>query len=55
MGYIDDILLEFGGDLSYHEILHMSYKEIGYLRNHRQTRKKKDGVITPKELGKSMM
>ena len=53
MGFIDDILLEFGGDLSYEDILHMSHKEIGYLRKHRRARKEK-GALTPKEVGKSM-
>lgn len=54
MGFIDQVLYEFGGDLSYHDILHMTHKELGYLRNHRR-KLKEAGAITPKELGKSVM
>ena len=34
--YVDDVLYEFDGQLSYSEICNMTYKEIGYLREHRK-------------------
>lgn len=43
MGYIDDILDEFNGQLSIQDIYHMTYKEIGYLRKHRAELIKKRG------------
>ena len=36
MGYVDMVLDEFGGQLSINDIYHMTYKEIGYMRKHRQ-------------------
>jgi len=36
MGYVDEVLEEFQGQLSIEDIYHMTYKEIGYLRKHRQ-------------------
>lgn len=36
MGEVDVILDEFNGQLSYSEILHMTKKELTYLREHRQ-------------------
>ena len=41
MGYVDMILDEFSGQLSITDIYHMTYKEIGYLRKHRQELNKK--------------
>ena len=41
MGYVDMVLDEFGGQLSINDIYHMTYKEIGYLRKHRQELNKK--------------
>lgn len=35
MNFVDDVLNEFEGQLSYETILHMTYKELGYLRKHR--------------------
>lgn len=42
-GYIDDVLYEFDGQLKYHDILNMTYKEIGYLMKHRKALKEKLG------------
>jgi hypothetical protein len=36
---VDDILYEFEGQLTYSEILEMTYKEIDILRKHRRSRK----------------
>lgn len=36
MGYIDQVLYDFGGQLSIQDIYHMTYKEIGYMRQHRK-------------------
>lgn len=36
MEFVDDILYEFDGQLSYSEIKQMTYKELGYLRIHRK-------------------
>ena len=35
MAYVDEILYEFEGQLSIRDIYNMTYKEIGYLREHR--------------------
>lgn len=43
MEYVDTILDEFDGQLSYDDICHMTYKEIGYLRLHRAKLKKEKG------------
>lgn len=37
MGMIDDVLWEFRGQLSLNDIYNMTYKELGYLREHRRT------------------
>lgn len=34
--YVDDVLEEFDGQLSYTDIFHMTYKEIGYMMAHRK-------------------
>jgi hypothetical protein len=46
MGYVDAILDEFNGQLSINDIYHMTYKEIGYMRKHRQelNKKKQDSL-----------
>lgn len=36
MELIDDVLFEFRGQLSYNDILHMTNKELAYLREHRR-------------------
>lgn len=36
MNYIDQVLYDFNGQLSINDIYHMTYKEIGYMRNHRR-------------------
>ena len=41
MGYVDMVLDEFNGQLSINDIYQMTYKEIGYLRKHRQELLKK--------------
>lgn len=38
MEMIDDVLLEFRGQLSLSDIYHMTYKELNYLRRHRRQR-----------------
>ena len=35
MFFVDDILYEFGGQLSINDIYNLTYKELGYLREHR--------------------
>lgn len=35
MGFVDEILFEFKGQLSLTDIYSMTYKELGYLRQHR--------------------
>lgn len=35
MGFVDQVLWEFKGQLSLNDIYHMTYKELGYLREHR--------------------
>jgi len=36
MEFVDDVLYEFDGQLSFSDIKNMTYKEIGYLRAHRK-------------------
>lgn len=36
MAFVDDVLADFHGDLTYQDVIHMTYKEIGYLREHRK-------------------
>lgn len=43
MYYIDDVLDEFGGQLSLNDIYTMTYKEIGYMRKHRKEINKRKG------------
>lgn len=42
MEEIDDILMEFRGQLSIDDILHLTYKELSYLRKHRQQKNAKN-------------
>ena len=35
MAMIDEVLFEFRGQLSLNDIYNMTYKELGYLREHR--------------------
>ena len=41
MSYVNIVLDEFDGQLSINDIYHMTYKEIGYLRKHREELNKK--------------
>lgn len=41
MSYVDLVLDEFSGQLSINDIYSMTYKEVGYLRKHRQELNKK--------------
>ena len=36
MALVDEVLFEFRGQLSLNDIYHMTYKELGYLREHRR-------------------
>ena len=45
MEFVDMILMEFEGQLSYNDIMHMTHKEITYLREHR---KKMKAAMAPK-------
>lgn len=36
MAFVDSVLYEFKGQLSLQDIYGMTYKELGYLRNHRE-------------------
>lgn len=51
MEFVDDVLDEFSGQLRYDDILHMTYKEIGYLRAHRKKHHPKEADA----LAKAMM
>jgi len=44
MGLIDDVLYEFKGQLRIEDIYQMTYKELGYLREHRRERLKDKNV-----------
>ena len=35
LGFVDSVLYEFKGQLTYSDIMGMTLKEIGYLRKHR--------------------
>lgn len=34
--FVDDVLYDFNGELGPEDIYHMTYKEIGYMRDHRK-------------------
>ena len=36
MAFVDDVLYEFRGQLRIEDIYNMTYKELGYLREHRR-------------------
>lgn len=38
MGLVDDVLYEFKGQLTLQDIYSLTYKELGYLREHRHNR-----------------
>lgn len=52
MNYVDDILDEFSGQLTIDQIYHMTYKELGYLRKHRQKLNKQKSKADPLGVGK---
>ena len=54
MSYVDLVLDEFDGQLSINDIYHMTYKEIGYLRKHREELNKKKQP-SMKDINKSLM
>ena len=54
MAMVDDVLYEFKGQLSLDEIYHMTYKELGYLREHRRERLK-DRNVAQNEAVKEML
>lgn len=41
--YIEETLNEFSGELSYDDILHMTYKELGMLKKFRRERREREG------------
>jgi hypothetical protein len=51
MEFVDDVLDEFDGQLRYDDILHMTYKEIGYMREHRKKHHPKEA----NQLAKALM
>ena len=50
MHYVDDVLADFDGQLSYEDIKRMTYKEIGYMREHRRKNHPKDADLIAKAL-----
>jgi hypothetical protein len=51
MALVDDVLLEFGNQLSVSDIYNMTFKELGYLREHRRMmRETKPGVAEKEAL-----
>jgi len=50
MGFVDDVLWEFKGQLRVEDIYHMTYKELGYLREHRRDRLKDKNVAQSEAL-----
>jgi hypothetical protein len=50
MEFVDDLLYEFDGQLSVSEIKQMTYKEIGYLREHRKKTHPREADILAKGL-----
>lgn len=43
MCYVDAVIDEFDGQLSLQDIYHMTYKELGYMRKHREKMNKEKG------------
>ena len=50
MGLVDDVLWEFKGQLRVEDIYQMTYKELGYLREHRRDRLKDKNVAQSEAL-----
>lgn len=48
--YADDILYEFDGQLSFSDIKHMTYKELGYMRAHRKATHPREADMLAKGL-----
>jgi hypothetical protein len=47
MGWVDEILDEFSGQIKISEIYESTYKEIGYLRKHRKLLNEKKNKSDP--------
>lgn len=50
MAFVDDVLDEFDGQLRYQDIFNMTYKELGYLRQHRKEFHPQESKILAKAL-----
>lgn len=50
MHFVDDVLADFDGQLSYEDIKRMTYKEIGYMREHRRKNHPRDADLIAKAL-----
>lgn len=50
MEFVDDILYEFDGQLSVSDIKAMTYKELGYLREHRRKHHPREADVLAKGL-----
>lgn len=50
MEYVDDILYDFDGQLSVSDIKSMTYKELGYLREHRKKAHPREADVLAKGL-----
>ena len=50
MEFIDDILYEFDGQIGVSDIMRMTYKELGYLREHRKKAHPRDADLVAKAL-----
>ena len=50
MEFIDDILYEFDGQIGVSNIMRMTYKELGYLREHRKKAHPRDADLVAKAL-----
>lgn len=50
MEFIDDILYEFDGQIGVSDIMRMTYKELGYLREHRKKVHPRDADLVAKAL-----
>lgn len=50
MAFVDDVLDEFDGQLTYQDIYQMTYKELGYLRMHRKEHHPQEAKVLAKAL-----
>lgn len=50
MHFVDDVLADFDGQLSYDDVKRMTYKEIGYMREHRRKNHPRDADLIAKAL-----